>query len=450
MTLSVLARAGVLDEALVDEAGSLSYAELAARVRARLGELRAAGLAEGSRVAIVGEATRARVIDVLAALELGAAIVMIHPRWTPAERAAALERTRPALLVDADGSLATRGEAAPPEASRGTLAILHTSGTSGAPKAAVLSRRAFVASAEASATRLPLAPGDRWLLVMPIAHVGGLSIVIRSLLAGSSIALAAPFEASRAMDAIAAWRPAYVSLVPTMLDRLLDLGLERGTLRAILLGGAACPARVLDRALSRGLPIHTTYGLTEACSQVTTARAPVRGQADGAGEPLPSVEVRLGPAGEIRVRGPNLFDGYLGLPSPFDDEGFFETGDLGRFDEAGRLHILARRRDLVVTGGENVYPAEVEAALERIPGVRAACVFGVDDDTWGQRVAAALVLEPGAPSPRAIVATLREALAPFKLPRKVAVVDALATNAVGKLDRDATARLATPRLEDVG
>src|SRR5690606_8955190 len=157
--------------------------------------------------------------------------------------------------------------------------------------------------------------------------------------------------------------------------------------------GAACSERVLARAVSRGLPLRTTYGLTEACSQVTTAIRDVRGPEDGSGEPLPGVLLRIGESGSIQVRGPPLFDGYLGMPSPFDAEGWFETGDLGRIDQAGRLHVLARRRDLIVTGGENVYPAEVESALERLPGVRAACVFGVCDETWGQRVVAAVVLD---------------------------------------------------------
>src|SRR5690606_9150628 len=176
----------------------------------------------------------------------------------------------------------------------------------------------------------------------------------------------------------------------------------------------------------------------------------VREIGSGSGEPLPGVELRIGEGGAIFVRGPTLFDGYLGQPSPFDAEGWFETGDLGRLDEAGRLHVLARRRDLVVTGGENVYPAEVEAALERLPGVRAACVFGEPDARWGQRVVAALVVDEGAPDPRTIFAALRRELAPFKLPKAFAVLDALATNPTGKLDRDATARIARARLREIG
>jgi o-succinylbenzoate---CoA ligase len=447
--LSVLSRAEFTDEALVDAEGALSYAEIAALARARLDVFRDSGLSEGAPVAVVGAPTRDRVVDVLAAVELGAPLVMLHPRATASEREAIVARTRPRLVVDEAGLVRVRAWAGAPHV-EGALAILHTSGTSGVPKAAVLSRRAFIASAWASAARLPLSPGDRWLLAMPLAHVGGLSIVSRSLVTGSSVALAGPFEAARVLDAIAVMRPTHVSLVPTMLDRLLDLGLERSpSLRAILLGGAACPERTLARALARGLPIRTTYGLTEACSQVTTARVDVRGAHDGSGEPLPGVELRIGAADAIQVRGPTLFDGYLGEPSPFSEGGWFETGDLGRLDERGRLHVLARRSDLIVTGGENVYPAEVEAALERMPGVRAACVFGTPDERWGQRVSAALVLDDPAVDPRGLLVSLREVIAPFKLPKAVAVLESLVLHASGKLDREGTAKAAGARLRDL-
>jgi O-succinylbenzoic acid--CoA ligase len=333
-----------------------------------------------------------------------------------------------------------------------TLAILPTSGTTGPPRAAILSRRAFLASAAASARNLPLGRGDRWLLCMPIAHVGGLSILVRCLVARATLAVAGPFETRRTIDAIARARPTHLSLVPTMLGRLLDAGwMPPPELRAILLGGAACPPRLLARAIEAGLPIRTTYGLTEACSQVTTARSVVRSPEDGSGEPLPGIDVRIGAGGTIQVRGPTLFDGYFGeTEPPLTPDGFFDTGDFGEFDARGRLHVLGRRSDLIVTGGENVYPAEVEAALERIVGVRAACVFGVPDEHWGQIVAAALVVEPGAPDDTEIRERLRAELASFKIPRRFARLPELALTASGKLDRTATARLAASILECQG
>jgi O-succinylbenzoic acid--CoA ligase len=456
--LSVLAAARERPDAiaLVDADGrTTSWRALAADVTARITHLAALGLDgrdPGVRVAIRGEPTRERVVDVLAAIEIGVPIVMLHPRWSAAERARVLEATAPAAILEGDAPPAPRAspDVVLPHAidAERALAIVFTSGTTGTPRGAILSRRAFLASAAASAANLPLTPSDRWLLCLPLAHVGGLSILVRCLAARAAVAIAGPFSASATRDAMARTRPTLLSLVPTMLDLLLDEDLAPlPELRAILLGGAACPPRLLGRALAAGLPIRTTYGLTEACSQVTTARSDVRSPEDGAGEPLPGIEVRIGAEGTIRIRGPTLFDGYLGESRPpLDGDGFYDTGDLGVFDERGRLHVLARRTDLIVTGGENVYPAAVETALEEVPGIRAACVFGVPDDRWGAIVAAAIVAGPEAPSDAELRERLRTRLAAFAIPRRFARLPALALTPSGKLDRAATAREATPRL----
>lgn len=460
MTESFSVRAAARDhggaDALIDEGRAISWRALAEDVDARIAALEASGVeAEDPavRVAVIGAPTRERIADVLAALELGVPLVMVHPRWADAERAAVIASTSarpmPAPLEPQPASQPPPPRA-PIDPAR-TLAVLHTSGTSGTPKGALLSRRAFLASARASAANLPLGPADRWLLCMPIAHVGGLSVVVRSLIARSAIVLAGPFDETRTRDAIERDGVTLVSLVPTMLARLLDAGLIRPrSLRAILLGGAGCPERVLACAVDAGLPIRTTYGLTEACSQVTTARDDVRSIDDGSGAPLPGIGVRVGPRGTIEVRGPTMFDGWLGDPrSPFDAEGWYDTGDLGQLDPRGRLHVLSRRTDLIVTGGENVYPAEVEAALERVPGVIAACVFGVPDERWGQLVAAALVTGAPAPDDELVMLALESSLARFKRPRLLARLDSLVVAPSGKLDRRATAELARPRLRAI-
>jgi O-succinylbenzoic acid--CoA ligase len=219
------------------------------------------------------------------------------------------------------------------------------------------------------------------------------------------------------------------------------------SLRAVLVGGAASAPELLERAARRGFPVLATYGLTEACSQVATQRPGEPVATGTVGRPLPGVAVRI-VDGEIQVRGPTLLTAYHpATSSPFVDGGWLRTGDLGAFDADGALRVLGRARELIVTGGENVHPLEVEAALERVPGVRSACVFGVPDPTWGELVAAAVVVLPGvALDAASIDAKLREELASFKRPRRIAFVAELPQTPSGKSDRAATRRLALPLL----
>jgi O-succinylbenzoic acid--CoA ligase len=273
---------------------------------------------------------------------------------------------------------------------------------------------------------------------MPLAHVGGLGVVVRSLVQRTPLVL---HEGPGDGGSLAAEAGVtHVSMVPTTLARMLDRGeVLPPSVRVVLLGGAACSEALLARAVAAGVPIHPTYGLTETCGQVATATRDPRALA-----PLPGVALRI-ENGTIRVRTPSAMDGWLDAESPFDSDGFYDTGDLGEL-EGGALRIHARRTDLVVSGGENVYPREVEDALERIEGVRAACVFGVPDPEWGQRVAAAIVTDERAPSDGVIRTRLRAELAAFKLPRLVARLDALETNGTGKIDRARTAARSIPLL----
>lgn len=401
---------------------------------------RAHRLAGARCVALVGRASEAHVLDLLAAIDAQIPVLLLHPRWSEHETRAIVERASPDLVLDGDATRAGPGRGA--RSLEGVLAIVATSGTTGAPKLALLSRRAMAASAQASAAHLGMQTDDRWLLAMPLAHVGGLGVVVRSLVYETTLVVhEGAADPAAWLPLAAAARATHVSLVPTTLARLLDTGLTLpASTRVALVGGAACPPTLIDRALARGIPIHTTYGLTETCGQVATStRDPHRLV------PLPDVSLRV-VSGTIRVRSPSAMDGWLDAPSPFDAEGFYDTGDLGQIEADGALRIHARRTDLIVSGGENVYPREVEDALERIAGVRAACVFGVSDPTWGQRVAAALVVTDDAPSNDALLASLRRELAGFKLPRDIVRLESLALNATGKVDRAATAALATPYL----
>jgi O-succinylbenzoic acid--CoA ligase len=407
---------------------------------------------------------------------MGATLVPIHPRLTPAEARLVIEVAAPHhelessdLRLADEGALPSfeaaisRGAEVPDIAQPAPFAIVSTSGTTGRPKGAVLSRRAFLASAEASAHNLGWREGDRWLLNMPLAHVGGLSVLTRCLVARRPVVLLPRFDAALFLEAIERHQVTLASVVPTMLRALLDTGehavLRR--LRALLLGGAAAPPALLDECAAHRIAALTTYGLTEACSQVTTqAPRDPSVRLSGSGPPLTGFDLRIAgdggaplPAsttGRILIRGPALFDGYLqpdgALSAPLTPEGFFDTGDLGELDERGHLHVHARRTDLVVTGGENVYPAEVEQALERLSGVRRALVFGVPDERWGQVVAAVIepLASPAAPAepagdPAALLRALQDqattALAPHKRPRRWALVRELPLTASGKVDR---------------
>lgn len=360
-------------------------------------------------------------------------------------------RTVPALqaLPDADSPSTAADD---PDA---VLAVLYTSGTTGRAKGACLTWRNFAASARATEERLGRAVvSGRWLACMPLFHVGGLSILARSVMYGGPVLAHARFDAAAVSDALDDDEVAAVSLVPTMLSRLLAFRGERPApagLQAVLLGGAAAAPRLVRRALAAGYPVCPTYGLTEATSQVATAPPPARGAAEPAPmRPIAGTELRIvvgdddseaapGVPGEITVRGPTVMSGYLHAADATARvlrEGWLHTGDVGYVDDGGGLHVLDRRGDLVVTGGENVYPAEVEAVLLEHPAIDEAGVSGLPDDDLGARVVAWVVPQPGATvEPSDLERHCRERLAGYKVPRQFRVVDALPRNAAGKLQR---------------
>jgi o-succinylbenzoate---CoA ligase len=290
--------------------------------------------------------------------------------------------------------------------------VVHTSGTTGEPKPVGLSLENIRANAVGSALALGLDLDERWLCPLPLTHVGGLMVLLRSLYYGTT-AILGPVDLIEDVT--------LVSLVPTQLARALDAGLERPQrLRCALLGGAALDPALARRAAAAGVPVAQTYGLTEACSQVTVS-AP--GEPETAGWPLPGVRVELAEDGEILVSGPTVAGG-----------GTLRTGDLGRFDERGRLTVVGRKSDLIVTGGENVAPAEVEAVLLEHPAVAEAGVFGRPDPEWGEAVCAQVVLRAEA-QPEDLRAFARERLAGFQVPKAIEVVEVLPRTASGKLLR---------------
>ena len=408
-----------------------TFAELA-----QLAAQRAAAEASPQPAVLDGSSSVDTVVALYALLKQRRPVALLHPKLTEPEREAALRAiARGAKSLPADAAV-----------------IVLTSGTTGEPRAAVLTRAALAASAAASAANLGWHDDDCWLLAMPIARVGGLSIITRSLIARRAVALAPRFDAAQFPALVERHRVTLASLVPAMLDRVLDANPDWQPppfLRAVLVGGDAAPPRLLERAAQRRLPIVITYGCTETCSQVAATPYERRFDAGrcGAGRPLPGAELRI-VDGHIHVRGPMRMAGYAGEP-PLDPAAWFDTGDLGEIDCDGCLHVHGRASERIVTGGENVDPAEVERVLASCPGVIAAAVFGVPDETWGQIVAVALVVQGDGPDERQLTAFVAARLAPHKRPRRFCIVPALPLTPAGKLDRAALPPLAQ-RLRPLG
>jgi O-succinylbenzoic acid--CoA ligase len=437
------------------EAGSVAtYADVAAGAAAAAGFLVAHGVTGGSGpIALVGSSDRPTLTVLHALIALRTPALLVHPRLTEPEREALLAAADVREFLEPAACRAAAIAAPAPELPTARaddehpLAIVFTSGTTGTPRGVVLSRRSFVASARASAENLGWRPDDRWLLGLGISHVGGLGIVTRCLLARRAVVLPPPgvFDPAAIVECIIRDRVTLMSLVPTQLARLLDLEPKWRPpphLRALLLGGAAAPGALLERARERGIPVLTTYGSSETCSQVTTQRLGTPcGVEQGAGHPLSGIDVAI-VDNEIRVRGPILLSGYLSGEAAALEDGWLRTGDFGQLDAEGRLHVLGRRDERIVTGGEKVHPAEVERVLEAFAGVAAACACGIADPTWGEIVGAAVVPREGVTLDLdALAAWARERLATFKRPRQLLEVRELPTTPQGKLDRAAVARM---------
>ena len=332
------------------------------------------------------------------------------------------------------------------------LAIIYTSGTTGRPKGATLTVANFWWSAIGSALNLGTHPDDRWLACLPLFHVGGLSIILRAAIYGITAIVHDGFDERAVNRAIDDDRVTIVSVVAATLQRMLDAHAARpypATLRCVLLGGGPAPPPLLERCAALRVPVVQTYGLTETTSQLATlAPEDALRKLGSAGKPLYPNEVRIGDAdaegaGEILARGPVVMSGYAGRPEDTIRaivDGWLHTGDVGRLDDEGYLYVLDRRDDLIITGGENVYPAEVEAALLAHPSVAEAGVVGIADERWGQRVVAVVRLrETALPAQGdSLRAHCRERIAAYKVPAEVRVItEPLPRTASGKLRRGA-------------
>jgi len=405
--------------AVEDDDGALTYAELLARARAG-----AAALAGAARVAIALPPGVEFAVALHACLQAGAAAVPVdlrEPEWRLAGAEKVVDAPLPPAARPAGAGsppAPAGGAGAPPAAPspppdtaspRGSARdlatpalVVHTSGTTGTPRPVVLTRAQILRNALGCAAALGLDRHERWLCPLPLSHVGGLMVLLRSAIYATT-AVIGPADRSDVTVA---------SLVPTQLGRLIDRP-PPPSLRVVMLGGAPADPTLLTRARDAGWPVAPTYGLTQACSAVTVAEV---GDTETSGHPIPGATVEIAPDGEIVV------DGEL------------HTGDLGRLDERGRLIVLGRKVDTIVSGGENVMPSEVEAALLAHPAVAQAGVFGRPDPEWGEAVTAHVVLNAPA-DPAELRAFAATRLARFKVPKTIEAVPSLPRNAAGKLLR---------------
>ena len=483
-----------------------TYADLDRLVSETAGRLAAHGVCGDDRVGVLTPPYVGTVGMVHAMMRIGATFVPLGEGLTPRELSERVERADldvvvcaestesqalsasdqvPVLSVDEpsdDAVTAIHGtEPAPVDpadwAFDDRLCVLFTSGTTGAAKPVPLTAGNVYASGVASAFRLGVDPDDRWLVSLALHHMGGLAPVYRSALYGTTLVLRKGFDPGGAADDIDRYNVTGVSLVPTMLKRMLD---RRGTLaeslRVVLLGGAPAPDELIERCRDYSIPVYPTYGMTEAASQVATATPQgTRGRIGTVGRPLFGTDVTVvdedgtpvapGETGEIVVDGPTITPGYLGSETTGSEFGPYglHTGDVGRIDEDGYLYVFNRLDDRILSGGQNVEPGEVAGVLVEHPAIEDVAVVGIDDDEWGERVAALIEVtdsneltvsrsasdeterqngDDAGESERQIedetlVTFARERLAAFKIPKTVAYTDELPRTVSGTIDREA-------------
>ena len=444
----------------------MTYAELNGRATALADRFRAWGAARGDAVTLCETPGPDAVAALFGLWRAGCVAVPLHERLTPAEVEHARQTVMSTLHIDnctlhnvnresADGVTA----AAPNryDAFPDVVAFILTSGSSGTPKALGFTRDTFAASASAVASRLELSADDRWGLCLSLGHIGGLSLVVRAVMTGASVRLWPSFDADAVARAVQNGQVTHLAVVPVMLRRILSR--LRGqpappTLRCVLVGGAAASRALLDEAWAAELPVATTWGMTETASQVATAPPDLARRHPGtAGRPLHGVEVRAVRHGTLEVRGPTLASvvvpGPGGCPEPLatDPDGWFATSDLGRIDSDGLVWIDGRADAIIVSGGLNVSPAEVERVIELLPGVREAVVFGLPDEQWGAVVAAVVEGDPSSVTSEQVDRHCRARLTRGRCPTRIVIVEELSRTWTGKVMRSQVGECFGPRLE---
>jgi malonyl-CoA/methylmalonyl-CoA synthetase len=457
-------------EVIVDQDGpSVTGADLLDRTRLAAARLAGAGLRPGDRVLVSGAGSVDLVVAHVAALRSGLVVVPVNPAYTRRELEVIIGDARPgAAIIDraevrdwvatidptlpvTDVDLGSFLPGADPEldvAGADDPALLpYTSGTTGTPKGALLSHGNLLASAEALVTAWRWTSDDRLILCLPLFHMHGLGVGLHgSLLAGASIVLQPSFDPERVLAAAAGSGATLFFGVPTMYSRLVEApGADRlRSLRLCVSGSAPMSAELHEQVRQAcGHEVLERYGMTETAMNTGNPLDGVR-KPGSVGLPFEGVELRLQHE-EVQLRGPNVFAGYwrneAATREAFTPDGWFRTGDLGRLDEDGYLFLTGRARELIITGGLNVYPREVEEALLALPGVVEAAVLGLPDADFGERVVAAIV---GPADVHELRRALASRLAAFKVPKEIHVVEALPKNAMGKVQKPLLAERLRP------
>jgi O-succinylbenzoic acid--CoA ligase len=433
--------------AVINRQGIYCYQHLHENVSGMTGYLAGKGIKKKTRVALLGRNSHWYIVVLAALWRIGAVAVPLNFRLPPNRLQEIIETFNIAYIIedsDDDYRLENRGSAValdwkeiaiydkqrpvkPHPAGHIDLAndavIILTSGSTGAGKAVLLTYGNLHYNALGSNGNIIVLGSDRWLLSLPLFHVGGLGILFRCFLGGAAIVVPDPGDLLH--ETAAEQRITHISLVPTQLQELIEkierTPQEYEKLNAVLLGGSAFSTALIQRALWSKLPLYTTYGLSEMASQVTAT--PPNAPPDkltSSGKALKYRSIKIDTNGEIRVKGPTLFKGYIEngkVSCPLDPGGWFRTGDLGRFDEDGYLHVSGRLDNMFISGGENIMPEEIENLLNRFPGIKRSLVTPVKDKTYGSRPVVFLDLAyPGAIKKSGLLNYLEENLPRYKIP----------------------------------
>lgn len=425
------------------------------------------GVGNGSRVAILGPNRPELIFIMYGCMHLQCEMVLLNRKLTKDELAYQIEDAAVELLIVADEDVpkipdvdnaisfsALEKEQQKPVdielewPQNHTVSIMYTSGTTGYPKGVRQTVGNHQTSALSSVLNVGLSPTDVWLCAVPIFHISGFSILVRSLLYGNAVKLYEHFDENQASQDIVSGKVTHMSVVAVMLERILQciegMGAHASSkFKVMLLGGGPAPKAYIERAQKLGIPILQTYGMTETASQTSTlSNEDALRKIDSVGKPLFFYQVKILNStkpfeeGEILIRGEHVTPGYVGRFKDKNsmEDGWLHTGDIGYFDDEGYLYVIDRRSDLIISGGENIYPAEVENVILSHPQVLEAGVCGVDDETWGQ-VPIAFVITKGDISEDEIKEYCMNKLAKYKVPKEIQFVKELPRNASNKLLR---------------